>query len=55
MAFLLARAVIFCNDSPLVPQRFAKESPNLAWLIILLFTFMVCSIFVILIEESSQG
>ena len=41
MAFLLASVVIFCTDSPLVPQKFASDRPYLAWLIILLFTFMV--------------
>ena len=41
MAFLLASVVIFCADSPLVPQKFASDRPYLAWLIILLFTFMV--------------
>jgi len=38
MAFLLARAVVFCKDSPL---HFSTEFPALAWFIVVVFTFLV--------------
>ena len=37
MAFLLARACLFSEDSPLM---FPKDNPSLAWVVIIIFTFM---------------